>query len=111
MVCPHPVLSHVHAKGSWKIEIATQSLHYSQRALRNIKCNNDILHLQQDTVVYLLNNTESLSPTLMCGIFLQDYECFIDDPNLEWTVDVNLGPKPKVKRNDNKKAKVSTSTS
>jgi hypothetical protein len=75
----------------------------------NIKCNNDILHLQQDTVFYLFNNTESLSSSLICGIFLQDYECSIDDPSLEWTVDVDVGSKPTVKRNDNTKAKVSIS--
>jgi len=75
--------------------------------MRNIKCNNDALHLQQDTVLYLFNNTENPSSSVICGIFLQENECSIDDPNLDWTVDVDLGPKPIVKRTDNTKAKVS----
>lgn len=107
MVCPYEVLSHIHAKERWKIEITTWSLHYSLSTLCNIKCNNNKLHLQQDTVLYLFNNTESLSSSVICGIFLQDFECSIDDPSLEWTVDVDLGPKPTVKRSDNTKAEVS----
>ena len=73
----------------------------------NIKCNNDTLHLQQDTVLYLFNNTESLSSSVICGIILQENECSIDDPRLEWTVNVDLGPKPTVKTTDNTKPKVS----
>lgn len=106
MVCPYQVLSHIHAKESQKIEISTWSFHYSLSTLYNIKWNNDTLYLQQDTVFYLFNNTENLTSSVICGIFLQENECFIDDPSLEWTVDVDLGPKPTVKRNDNTKAKV-----
>lgn len=107
MVCPYQVLSHIHAKESWKIEITPWSLHYSLSTLHNIKCNNDTLHLQQDTVLYLFNSTENLSSSIICGIFLQENECSIDDPSLEWNVDVDLGPKPTVKRTDNTQAKVS----
>jgi dTDP-4-dehydrorhamnose 3,5-epimerase-like enzyme len=60
----------------------------------------------QDTVLYIYWNTNPLRPTQVCGIVLQDYGCFADDPSFNWAIDILCGPKPEVKRTDNRKADV-----
>jgi hypothetical protein len=54
----------------------------------------------QDTIIYILNNTEKLTSSRICGIIFQEHGCSKDDQNLEWTVDVDFGSKPKFNRND-----------
>ena len=89
---------------NWNHDTKSQS--FIKAHFTKLKCDHDILHLQQDTVIYIFNNTESPSSRRICGIFLQGSECYKDDPSLEWTVNVHLGHKPVVKRTDNTKAEV-----
>ncbi|PNF14909.1 hypothetical protein B7P43_G04318 [Cryptotermes secundus] len=56
----------------------------------------------QDTVIYILSNTKGLTSSRICGIIFQEYGCSQDDENLEWTVDVDFGSKPKSNRNYNR---------
>jgi hypothetical protein len=49
-------------------------------------------------MVYILNNTQGLTASRICGVLLQEHGCSEDDQNLEWTVDVDLGSKPKANR-------------
>jgi hypothetical protein len=68
-----------------------------------------IWHILQDTVVYILNNTEGLTSSRICGILFQGNGCSEEEPSLEWTVDVDLGPKPNTGTADYRKAGVRAS--
>lgn len=61
-------------------------------------------------MAYILNNTEGLTSRRICGIILQGNGCSKDEPSLEWTVDVDLGPKPEVNRVNNTITDVRAST-
>jgi hypothetical protein len=60
-------------------------------------------------VVYIFNNTKGLTSSRICGILFQGNGCSKEEPSLEWTVDVDLGPKPNVRRTDYRKANVRAS--
>jgi hypothetical protein len=68
-----------------------------------------ILQILQDTVAYILNNTKGLTSSRICGIVLQGNGCSKDEPSLEWTVNVDPGPKPKVNSENNRTADVRAS--
>ncbi|KAJ4436564.1 hypothetical protein ANN_16597 [Periplaneta americana] len=59
-----------------------------------------VIDLNMDSVFYILDNTNGLNSSRVCGILLQSSECSMDEPSLEWTVDVDLGTKPKVSKSD-----------
>jgi hypothetical protein len=58
----------------------------------------------QDTLLYILDNTQGLTSSRICGILFQTHGCSEDEKSLEWTVNVNVGSKPKVNRSDNSRA-------
>jgi hypothetical protein len=68
-----------------------------------------VWHILQDTVVYIFNNTKGLTSSRICGIVFQGNGCSEDEPSLEWTVDVDLGPKPNNGTADSGKAAVRAS--
>lgn len=63
------------------------------------------IELHIDTVLYIYKNARP-PPGQVCGIVLQDYDCSIDDPIFQWTVDIDYGLKQEVKKTDNRKADV-----
>jgi len=54
----------------------------------------------QDTLIYILENTQGLTSSRICGIIFQTHGCSKDDESLEWTVNVNVGSKPEVNKSD-----------
>jgi hypothetical protein len=68
---------------------------------------NVILNVQQDSVLYIFNETKSINSKRFCGILLQENGCFKEEPSLEWTIDIP--PKPEVNRTDNKQENVEVS--
>jgi hypothetical protein len=60
-----------------------------------------ILNVQQDSLIYIFKETESINSKQFCGILLQGNGCFKDEPSLEWTIDIPS--KPEVNRIDNKR--------
>jgi hypothetical protein len=54
----------------------------------------------QDTLLYILDNTKGLTSSRICGVIFQTHGCSEDDESLEWTVNINVGSKPKVNRSD-----------
>jgi hypothetical protein len=69
--------------------------------MHNEKMLNVILYIQQDSVIYIFKETESINSRRFCGIFLQENGCFKDEPSLEWSIDIPS--KPEVNRTDNKR--------
>jgi hypothetical protein len=65
-----------------------------------------IEYIPQDTIAYILNNTDGLTPSRICGIVLQGNGCSNDEPSLEWTVNVDRGPKSKINTGSNTRANV-----
>ncbi|XP_049773535.1 sphingomyelin phosphodiesterase-like isoform X2 [Schistocerca cancellata] len=47
-----------------------------------------------DTVVYIIDNTPTLTGHQICSVLLQDLDCAETEPPYEWTVDIDLGEKP-----------------
>lgn len=56
------------------------------------------LHILQDTVAYIISNTEGLTSSHICGIILQGNGCSSDESSLQWSVDIDPGPKPELNR-------------
>jgi hypothetical protein len=52
-------------------------------------------------VLHIFRETNSINSRQVCGIVLQGSGCFIDEPSLEWTIDIP--PKPEIKTTDNKR--------
>jgi hypothetical protein len=88
------------------IDIVTES----QSLIRhNEKCQLlivQILHAQQDPILYIYKNTKNLPAARICGILLQGSHCSEDEPSLEWSIDIDLGSKPEDNRNEDRKAHV-----
>jgi hypothetical protein len=69
-----------------------------------------ILYFPQEPLLYIYHNTEELPSARICGIVFQGNGCSKDEPSLEWTVDIDPGPKPEVKRIDNRESDIKVST-
>jgi hypothetical protein len=63
----------------------------------------------QDTVAYIISNTEGLTAGQICGIALQGYGCSRGQSSLQWSVDVDPGPKPEINRGNSSEAHVRAS--
>jgi hypothetical protein len=63
----------------------------------------------QDTVAYSLNNTEGVTASQICGITLQAKGCLTGQSSLQWSVDVDPGPKPEINTANSSKAHVRAS--
>jgi len=67
-------------------------------------------YILQDTVAYIINNTEGLTSSQICGITLQGNGCSRGQLNLQWSVDVDPGPKPEINTSNSCETNVRTST-
>ncbi|XP_049856755.1 sphingomyelin phosphodiesterase-like isoform X1 [Schistocerca gregaria] len=47
-----------------------------------------------DIMVYIIDNTPTLTAKQICSVLLQDLNCPENEPPYEWTVDIDLGDKP-----------------
>jgi hypothetical protein len=65
-----------------------------------------ISHALQDPILYIYKNTENLPSARICGILFQGSQCFVDEPSLEWSIDIDPGSKPEDNRIEDKKANV-----
>lgn len=63
-----------------------------------------LIDIHLDTLLYILNNTQGLTSSRICGVMFQNHGCSQDDDSMEWTVNVNVGSKPKVNRKDDSRA-------
>jgi len=61
-------------------------------------------------VAYVINNTEGLTSSQICGITLQGNGCSGDQLSLQWSVDVDPGPKPEIITANSSEANVRAST-
>lgn len=68
------------------------------------------LYILQDTVVYILTNSEGLTSSQICGIILQGYGCSRGQLHLQWSVNVDPGPKPEINTANSSEANVRAST-
>lgn len=41
-----------------------------------------------------MDSNPTISPERVCGVVLQSQQCYEDDPNYDWSIDVDLGVKP-----------------
>jgi hypothetical protein len=64
----------------------------------------------QDTLAYIINNTEGLTSSQICGIILQGNGCSRGQLSLQWSVDVDPGPKPEINTANSSEANVRAST-
>jgi len=67
-------------------------------------------YILQDTVAYIINNTEGLTSSQICGITLQGNGCSRNQSSLQWSVDVHPGPKPEINTTNSSEANVRAST-
>ncbi|XP_023725625.1 sphingomyelin phosphodiesterase [Cryptotermes secundus] len=60
------------------------------------------LHL--DPILYIYKHTANLPAARLCGIVFQGSQCFVDEPSLEWSIDIDPGSKSEDNRIEDKKA-------
>jgi len=61
-------------------------------------------------MAYVINNTEGLTSSHICGITLQGSGCSGNQFSLQWSVDVDPGPKPEINTTYSSEANVRAST-
>lgn len=61
-------------------------------------------------MAYIINNTEGLTSSQICGITLQGSGCSRGQLSLQWSVDVDPGPKPEINTANSSEANVRAST-
>jgi len=66
-------------------------------------------YILQETVAYIINNTEGLTSSQICGITLQGKGCSRNQLSLQWSVDVDPGPKPEINTANSSEANVRAS--
>jgi hypothetical protein len=61
-------------------------------------------------VAYIINNTEGIASSQICGIILQGSGCSRGQLGFQWSVDVDPGPKPEINTANSSEANVRAST-
>lgn len=61
-------------------------------------------------MAYILNNTKGVTSSQICGITLQGNGCSGGQLSLQWSVDVDPGPKPETNTANSSEANVRAST-
>lgn len=61
-------------------------------------------------MAYILNNTKGVTSSQICGIALQGNGCSGGQLSLQWSVDVDPGPKPEINTANSSEANVRAST-
>ena len=64
----------------------------------------------QETLGYIISNTEGLTSSQICGIILQGSGCSSGQLGLQWSVDVDPGPKPEINTANSSEGNVRAST-
>jgi hypothetical protein len=64
----------------------------------------------QETLAYIINNTEGLTSRQICGITFQGSGCSSGQLSLQWSVDVDPGPKPEINTANSSEGNVRAST-